>query len=262
MANLIRSAKSASRWNMFDLMSYNINVIHKSPHEFFGSPLPGVPEIDPHLISGTSAKQGVSEETDHILCDIDLASSCGVALDDFTRGILRVLGFETCDYRLRSHLNFPFWICDPAGRSHRMAHADVCLTKDLCTILSLVVKSNKDWDDLEARAIASAIAAFQYNYNNKENHISPVNHIIIPCISMWFRRPTFYKVPVTTELSNAVQMGEFPASPTIVERCVVVAHHIPDYWGMELPEYRQLALPHFAAFHTLVKSCWPSFYSK
>jgi hypothetical protein len=190
---------------------------------------------------------------------MDPASSCGVALDDFMRGILRVLGFETRDYRLRSHLNIPFWICDPACRSHRIAHADVCLTKDLSTILSLVVKSDREWDDLEARAIA----AFQYNYNNnKENCISPVNHIIIPCISMWFRRPTFYKVPVTTELSKAVQMGEFPASPTIVERCVVVAHHIPQRWGMELPEYRQLALPHFAAFHTLMKSCWPSFYSK
>jgi hypothetical protein len=262
MASLIRSAKSASRWNIFDLMSYNINVIHKSPHAFFGNPLPDIPKIDPHLISGTSATRGVSKETDRILCDMDLASKSGVALDDFTRGILRVLRFETRNYRLRSHLNIPFWICDPACRSPRVAHVDVCLTKDLCTILSLVVKSDRDWESLEARAIGSAIAAFQYNHNyNKQDRISPVNHIIIPCISMWLRRPTFYKVPVTTELSNAVMMGKFPTSPTVVERCVVAAHHIPGCRGMEFPEYRQLALPHFAAFHTLVKSCWPSFYS-
>jgi hypothetical protein len=187
-----------------------------------------------------------------------LASSSGVALDDSTRGILRVLGFETRDYRLRSHLNIPFWICD----RHSVAHADVCLTKDLDAVLSLVVKSDKEFIDLEARVIASAIAAFQYNDRDNQKCIPPVpNHMIIPCISMFFGRPTFYKVPVTTELSNAVETGQFPASPTIVERCVMDAGDMPMSWAMELPKYRQLALPHFSAFHTVVKSCWPSFYS-
>jgi hypothetical protein len=75
-------------------MSYNINVIHKNPHEFFGNPLPGVPNIDPHLISSTSPTRGVSTETDRILSDMDLASSSGVALDDFMRGILRCWGLR------------------------------------------------------------------------------------------------------------------------------------------------------------------------
>lgn len=125
--------------------------------------------------------------------------------------------------------------------------------RDLYAVLGFVVKSEGEWINLEARAIA----VFQYN---NDHQFSPANRMIIPCISMFLRRPTFYKVPVTAELYDAVKMGEFSASPTIVERCVVTAHHIPECWGIELPEYRQLALPHFVAFHTLLKSCWPSFY--
>lgn len=108
MVSLIRRAKSGRRWGSFDLTSYNIKVIPKEPHEFYGIPLPAsVPDIDPHLISGTFSTRGLSDETYRIMRDIYLAwggpgPSSRVALDDFTRGILRVLGFETRNHFLRS----------------------------------------------------------------------------------------------------------------------------------------------------------------
>jgi hypothetical protein len=114
--------------------------------------------------------------------------------------------------------------------------------------------------DIEANVIAGAIAAFQYN-NSDRTIDSIVNHAIIPCISILDTQPTFYKVPVTTELSDAVKMGQFPASPTIVESCVVFdnSENITLYDSMELPKYRQLALRHFVAFRALAKSCWADY---
>jgi hypothetical protein len=97
---------------------------------------------------------------------------------------MKVLGFETRHYRLRSHFDIPFWNCD--HRAYRVAHADPCLMEEFGSILTLVIKSDKNIDDLEARAIASANAVFQYN--NTQNS-SLVNHMIIPCISMFHTRP-------------------------------------------------------------------------
>ncbi|KAF8836673.1 hypothetical protein BDN67DRAFT_973863 [Paxillus ammoniavirescens] len=53
-------------------------------------------------------------------------------------------------------------------------------------------------------------------------------------------RPTFYLIPVTTELSNVVITGQYPATQTRVLRCVTVARRAST--GMEDTEYRKLAL--------------------
>jgi hypothetical protein len=111
-------------------------------------------------------------------------------------------------------------------------------------------------EDLEANIVAGAIAAFQYNNMTRSR---PINDMIIPCISFFYARPKFYKVPLTKELSDAVEKGESLASTTIVERCDVIDENIPEDWtiSMELPRFRQLALQYFAAFHTLTWASAP-----
>jgi len=44
----------------------------------------------------------------------------------------------------------------------------------------------------------------------------------IPCITMSGTRPTFYLVPVTTELNDAVITGQYPATQTRILRCATV----------------------------------------
>ncbi|TFK20062.1 hypothetical protein FA15DRAFT_682699 [Coprinopsis marcescibilis] len=77
----------------------------------------------------------------------------------------------------------------------------------------------------------------------------------IPCITMFGPTPTFYLVPVTRELSDAVMTAQYPTSETRVLKYVTVAAHqrrISD--GMADPEFRKLALKRFLAFKSLAKS--------
>ena len=77
----------------------------------------------------------------------------------------------------------------------------------------------------------------------------------IPAITMTGTRPTFFLVPVTVGLSNAVITGQYPAIQTQVLRCSTALAPARRA-GMEDTEYRQLALKHFLAFKMLAKSHW------
>src|ERR1700729_91980 len=83
--------------------------------------------------------------------------------------------------------------------------------------------------------------------------------MVIPCITMIGTRPIFYLVPVTQELSEAVATAQYPLRPTTVRKCVVTSPSRRLSEGMETPEFRQLALRHFAAFRTLAEGYWSAF---
>jgi hypothetical protein len=74
-------------------------------------------------------------------------------------------------------------------------------------------------------------------------------------------RPTFYLVPVSMDLSDAVQMGQYPLKETEVFKCVTVLlghnHRISE--DMCDTTYRKLALQRFLAFKTLAESHWTKF---
>jgi hypothetical protein len=82
----------------------------------------------------------------------------------------------------------------------------------------------------------------------------------IPCITMFGTNPTFYLVPVTRELSDAVKTAQYPTSETRVLKCVTVATHprrLSD--GMADTEFRKLALKRFLAFKSLARSYWQQY---
>jgi len=81
----------------------------------------------------------------------------------------------------------------------------------------------------------------------------------IPCIVMIGTRPIFYLVPVTRELSDAVARGQYPSSCTAVKKCVVISRSRRISEGMETPDFRQVALQHYAAFRPLAKAHWSAF---
>ena len=87
-----------------------------------------------------------------------------------------------------------------------------------------------------------------------------LNIMTVPCITMTGTRPTFYLVPVTQELSDAVITGQWPKVETRVRKCVTVAGHNHGLSeGMETPEYRRVAFQHMIAFKALAKSQWEKF---
>jgi hypothetical protein len=156
---------------------------------------------------------------------------------------------------LRSRYPIHLAIC---GES-RVAQTDVSLIQRNTTVL-LVVQGDKtsiSSHNLEPQVIAEAIAAFQYNNVTRSRlGMSELEKMTIPCITMIGTRPIFYKVPVTMQLSDAVNSGRYPEQTTIVHKCIVASQSRRLSEGMDAPVFRKLALQHYAAFRTLAKSHW------
>jgi hypothetical protein len=258
MANIIRSAKSGSDWTSNELQAYNICVQPLISRVFFGfEPSSTLTQLDPDFVSGTLDSEGLSDHTYRLLQYLNLAAHANSgqesAIDDFAKEVLRVVGFEERGTLLRSRFAIPLTIC---GDSSRTAQADVCLIHGNSAIL-LVVQEDKTTisnRDPEAQVIAQAIAAFQYN-NRVRSRIGlrELEGMDIPCITMVGTRPIFYIVPVTRALSNAVITAQYPQATTQVLKCVVSpsSRRLSD--GMEVPDFRRVALQHYDAFKVLAK---------
>lgn len=267
MANLshIRYAKSASKWTSSDLLAYNIRVSSQSPEDFYGQPLPAVESLsslDPNLLSGTIHIQGLSEERCRFLGYLYLASRANSnqqsAVDDLTKEILHMLGYEKHGLILRSYCSIPLL---SSGDPNRSAQTCVCLAQGLSAIL-LVVQNKTIFNnhDPESQVIAEAIATFQYNHNVRAQLDKPkCDSMTIPCITMIGTQPTFYLVPVTQELSEAVATGQYPLFPTVVKKCAVTSNSHCLSESMQAPDFRQVALQHFTAFCTLAEAHWSAF---
>jgi hypothetical protein len=264
MANLIRSAKPGSDWGRNELLSYHITVTPISPQEFFRQGAdPSLTGLDPALINSPLDDTNVSDDTYRFLTYLDLATNAGqgTAIDDFARELLRIVGFEERGCVLRTRLIMPLSIC---GDIKKVAQTDVCLLDRRSTIL-LVLQEDKTIfypSDPEPQVIAEAIAAYQHNNQRRERMgLSTLNTMTVPCITMTGTRPTFYLVPVTQELSDAVITGQWPKVETKVLKCVTVSGHNRGLSeGMETPEYRRVAFQRMIAFKALAKSQWEKFF--
>ncbi|KAJ6611472.1 hypothetical protein B0H10DRAFT_1882648 [Mycena sp. CBHHK59/15] len=258
MANLIRSAKSGSDWTVNELRAYHITIKSISPDEFFlFGPDPPLDHLDPAILTTPPGADDLelSDSTARYLGYLDLATNASLIVD-FARETLYLLGFSERNVILSTRYTIPLTIC---GETNRTAQTDVCLLHRPTLILLVLVDDNPSIPtDPQSHVIVEAIAAFQFNNRKRVGWgLAPLESMTIPCITMSGTRPTFYLVPVTLALSNAVEMGQYPSAETVVLMCVTVTRHscrASD--GMEDAQYRKLALRRFLAFKTLAKSHW------
>ncbi|KAF8506682.1 hypothetical protein F5888DRAFT_1602364 [Russula emetica] len=141
---------------------------------------------------------------------------------------------------------------------NKHARPDISI-KDADGLISLVQedKSHLNPVDPSPQLIAQAIAAFvNNNVRRHELHWEPHAHAIIPGITMTGTTPTFYKIPVTTELVHAVRFGIYPEQETIIPchrpAIPILAH------GMQNLDDRHLILSSFAAFRSLFPNLFPN----
>jgi len=263
MAELLRSAKSGSDWTRNELMAYNIRIVPQTPERFFGSAAAGVSlaELDPLIITGSTDTPNLSDTTLRYLTYLDLATHASQesVIDEFSRQTLDLLGYSERGLALLTRYNIPLTIC----ADNKYAQTDVCLVDGRSMIL-LILQEDKTMfnsSNPEPQVIAEAIASYQYNNDKRERRGMPIlDKMIFPCITMVGTRPTFYLVPVTRELSDAVTTGQYPTAPTEVWKCMtVVGHNRSVSEGMEKPEYRRVAFERFVAFKTLARSHWVNF---
>ncbi|KAJ3115107.1 hypothetical protein HDU96_001166 [Phlyctochytrium bullatum] len=134
------------------------------------------------------------------------------------------------------------------------AEADVAISVVGDSQVKLLVQEDKNHDNSdsmsiamglsEAQLIAEAIAAFQvHNEKLRLNQQRQKTEVLIPAILMRGTHMSFYKIPVTLELSNAVKRGIEPEYPTIVPRYSmrIDTYHLngtnePQKLWLELPE--------------------------
>jgi len=257
MANVIRSAKSGSDWTANELIAYNITISSLLPTEFFSTPDPSLDGIDPAILTSPSDDDNptLSDVAAEYLGYLNLAARATQEsfIVDCAAETLKLLGCNERRTTVSTRYIIPLTIC----AANRVAQTDVCLIHNRNLVLLVLVedKPNTNMTHAEAQVVADAIAAFQFNNRKREDHgLDPLDVMTIPCITMSGTCPTFYLVPVSSDLSDAVITGQYPATETQVLRCVTVATHI--WRGMEDTEYRRLALKRFLAFKGLAKRHW------
>ncbi|KAG2115510.1 hypothetical protein DEU56DRAFT_175021 [Suillus clintonianus] len=266
MANLIRSAKYSLFWDHNELMAYNINFTTIPAHQFFpqGTDIPlTVAGFDPELATAKmSSYAHVSRTTLKLLVYLHFAMDPSHALYEstiisLTCVVFDILGFQNdWQYLLKPHI-IPLLICNDVNKS---AWLSVCeLDQSNLLLVLLQVKPSMGESNVEARTVAGAIAAYQYNNKKRqEMGLHPLDAMTMPCMTMVGTRPAFYLVPVTKALNEAVVSGQFPSDRTEVLKCEVQSDH---NGGLEAPEYRGVALQYFVAFKSLAKSHWEKFLS-
>ncbi|KAF8801100.1 hypothetical protein BYT27DRAFT_7216377 [Phlegmacium glaucopus] len=167
-------------------------------------------DLDPALITAAVNENNVSDDTYRFLSQLDLVTRTRVteeaAIDDFARELLRKVGFEERGLILCTRYTIPLSIC---GDVHEVAQTDTHFNHPYPI----------------PQVIAEAIAAYHYNNEKRQS-------MDLPTLDTMFGTcPTFYLVPVTAALTDAVTTDEGE--------------------GMEIPEYRHVA---FQPFKALAKS--------
>jgi hypothetical protein len=258
MANLIRNAKSGSDWTINKLDAYNISIVQQDAAAFFGRADLPLPPSHPDLLNKLTTEGKMDEESWQIIQYMDLAMDSRPgeesSVDDFAMHLLRTMGYagQALGRNLRTRKDIPLLVCG----EWRHARTDVCIT-DLDGILLLVQEDKRHLEDIdpEPQLIAGAIAAFQSNNRNRNlRGMGPLNAKVIAGITMTGTSPTFFKIPVTLQLIDAVRTGTYPTTPT------VVTMHLPNIprpaarlsEGMRPLDNRRCILACFEAFKQFV----------
>jgi hypothetical protein len=258
MANLIRSSKSGSEWTRNDLRAYHIEVTSQDVATFFGNPIIPQPAVHPLILTTEQYTDGRGDrEVQNFLYYLRevMAVPPGEesAVDDFAAHLLRITKYDTLSHFIRQRKDIPLFMC--GVQTH--AKTDVCVVSADQTILLLVQEDKRHLAtvDAEPQLIAEAIAAFQTNnLSLRAIGLPPIQQKIIPGIIMIGSTPTFYKIPVTQDLVEAIETAQFPRDLTMVYSLVPPVNNILRLRqdGMKPLNNRAVILGCFEAFKQFV----------
>jgi hypothetical protein len=257
--NIIRTCKPGSEWTLNELNSYRIVVRNQDEVDFFNRSLDNedisdVPKdvLESELILERIREASRDDGSYNLLKYIRLAARVHEkeesAVDDFSVELLRILKYDKIG-TIRTRKDILLLMCG----TYTHAKTDVCLMDDEEDIFLLIQedKSHISISDPEAQVIAEAIAAFQHNNRVRQRlNINALDEYTFPCVTMTGTRPIFYKVRVTTHLSNCVQAGIYPDEDTVVYRF----NPIPGFYdGMVNINDRQRLIRCFKIFKRFIK---------
>ncbi|KAG6373102.1 hypothetical protein JVT61DRAFT_6704 [Boletus reticuloceps] len=260
MANLTRSAKSGNDWKQGDLRAYNIKVVFEDTATFFGGPLPQ-PTIRPEILT---TKNPADDQDDDLYVFLALLQRASrrqwgeeSAVIDFVVNLFRELRYTRKTRLSLSRKDLQFHNC---GES-RQVKTDICILDYPAESILLLVQEDKrhlDEADPESQLIAKAIAAYSNNrYIRSQEFWSPqaaLEEQVLFGITMTGTSPTFYKIPVTSTLAEAIEEGEYPAQQTVVQAYLPELPRPHDRFKekMEPLDNRHIMISCFEAFRQFV----------
>ena len=263
MANLIRSAKSASSWTVSDLDAFNIRVVDTNVQAFFGLQHLPASIASPRILGYRHRPAfGLSESESEFFRLLNIVMrerSLESSVDNLAAHILRMSGYRRNDRYINMRQRMPLLMCG----MYCQAIPDVCVV-DGRTDINLLVQEDKryqfipgqnDCSETEPQLIAQAIAAFQVCNRWRTNAgLPPAESVVVPGIIMVGSAPFFYKVTVTRALSRAVERGQYPAHATVVYRFKPPVPNRGNYFvdGMLPLENRRIILACFETFRWFV----------
>lgn len=258
MAHIPRVPKSGREWTANELAAYNIRVELQDAATFFGVPRLPAPVVTPEeILVAHDVDETTTDDGYTFIRTMDLAMSIAPheesAVDDFAVALFRACGYSRKGRVVRTRKKIPFLICG----QNRHVETDVCIMDDNAIILLLQEdKGHLDGSDPEPLLIAEAIAAFAANNHMRERALGfpPLHHKVMRGTTLKGTSPTFYKIPVTTDLVAAVQRGEFPESETVVHAHIPAIPRPARRWteGMKPLDNRKIILSCYEAFKQYV----------
>ncbi|KAF8584126.1 hypothetical protein K439DRAFT_1633774 [Ramaria rubella] len=224
MANIIRSAKSASDWSPSELKAYRIEMDDVSEVEFFGAPVSELPFETDFLrfengydMSDSSSARLAWAMREALTQRGDVEPN----VDLFATRLLDFMEYTNNRRQVKWRQDLTFTICGET----RSAKADISIVVVPCshtegsTILLIEEDKKTGKGEPVQRMIPEAMAAFEHNNNmRRTKHLPPREKQVIPAITLVGTTPTFYLVPITLALMEAVGTGQYPAADTYVRR--------------------------------------------
>ena len=237
--------KSGSEWDSHDLDFFRVRTTYVRDFEdFFGESIDipitnsDVREFLSYNISQVNFQQHI--EWDKIGSKIvkrvikDLVSvtkthrSEESAVDDLAKSILQMFDYDYGDRTIRTRETIDLDMAN--GKTQ--ANPDICV-EDTKLSIKLLVQEDKSYNvgndkrvlghSPEAQLVAEAIAAFQDNVRvcDRLGITELSNNKVIPGIVLLGTCPTFYLIPVNTELSDNVKQGTEPSKDTVVKKYII-----------------------------------------
>ena len=256
-----RLSEMGRKWTQDDFLAYKIKVVYQDPQTFFGVTDLPPPNIQTHPTRPPFSAQDFATAkepgTSSMLRYMDDITS---ATDPENRGAITIaLVRELFDLLLYTDFGLKREMILKTKLNYlpsqgRPPEVDICIRHDFKIILLVVrVDRQSRGFDPEPRLISDTIAALPYNDNImrvKRLGTEPLTSKVMPGIVMKGSMPTFYMIPVTSELVRAVESGERPEEETVVH---AYRPEVPrPEEGMKPLDNRSIILSCFEAFRQLL----------
>lgn len=283
----MRKAKSSSDWTDYELRAFNIRVVDVDATVFFNTPELPPPAVSATILNNEEMPGGPLEKNDRQFFQrMNLADGVRVSgshVDDFAAFLLHLLNYDDPDRVICQRMEIPF----PVAGKYVDAKIEVSLMNELDQELLLIIQEDKvssfqgvepisglmtnycnQWQEYSylhpthtPKIIAQALAA--YYRNNLRCKPTEMQPKCIPAIAMNRSVPTFYRIPVTAGLLQALAAGSYPTEETVVFSFHPRLPSPRQYYhgGIWILENRRIILQYFEAFKALIVSLLFNFMS-